>query len=478
MSDPAPRSREVFLSYSMKNKDWADAACAVLEKRRLRCWIAPRDILPGTEWGAAIMGGIASCKIMVLIFSAHANASPQVRREVERAISKGMPLLPVRIEDVLPDGAMEYALGNTHWLDAFTPSRERHLEALAGAVEALIVRETPIRPPVTPAHPAEEPRPPGTRPPMDAFFWRSVFSKPEEPRPPGTRPPMGRWIAAAFDAIQPIEASKPEPTPSADRVLTLPPAVDETLITNSLGMTFRLIPAGEFLMGSDDSDPMASSDEKVNGKKHHVRITKAFYLGTTEVTVGQFRKFVDQSGYQTEAEKAGEGKTWRSSGYPQTDDHPVVYVSWNDAKAFCDWLSKKEGETYRLPTEAEWEYSCRAGQASRYSSGDDPESLATVGNVGGSGGPKPVGKLQRNPFGLFDMHGNVWEWCADWYDDYYAKSPTDDPPGPPNGASRVIRGGSWGSGGRYCRSASRNGDGPADRDYFMGFRVARVPSGQ
>ena len=157
MSDAAPRSHEVFISYSTKDKKWADAACAVMEKRRIRCWIAPRDILPGVEWGASIIGGIEACKVMVVIFSGNANASPQVRREVERAISKGLIVLPFRVEDVSPQGAMEFALSSTHWLDGFTPPLERHLEALAGSVETLIAGGGPSRSAVAPVHAAGRP---------------------------------------------------------------------------------------------------------------------------------------------------------------------------------------------------------------------------------------------------------------------------------------------------------------------------------
>ena len=156
--------REVFISYSSKDKHWADMACAVLETHRVRCWIAPRDINPGVEWGAAIIEGIDACRVMVLVFSANANNSPQVRREVERAISKGMTLIPVRVEDAAPTGAMEYAIGNTHWLDVFTPPAERQMERLAESVRTLLgaspnatVRPantsppTPVGPPMLPA---------------------------------------------------------------------------------------------------------------------------------------------------------------------------------------------------------------------------------------------------------------------------------------------------------------------------------------
>ncbi len=138
MGDESRLKHEVFISYSKKDKQWADAACAVLERHWIRCWIAPRDVIPGTEWGAAIISGLDSSKIVVVIFSNYANQSAQVRREVERAIGKGMIVLPFRVEDVKPAGAMEYALSNTHWLDGFTKPVERQLDLLAGSVEALL----------------------------------------------------------------------------------------------------------------------------------------------------------------------------------------------------------------------------------------------------------------------------------------------------------------------------------------------------
>jgi formylglycine-generating enzyme required for sulfatase activity len=279
-------------------------------------------------------------------------------------------------------------------------------------------------------------------------------------------------------------------------------------VTNSIGMKLTLITAGTFQMGSPESDTEAFASEK---PQHRVRITQPFYLGVHEATRGQFRRFVDEAGYQTEAEKDGKGGwgwneeakkfeqntryTWQNPGFEQTDDHPVVNVSWNDAVAFAAWLSRKEGNTYRLPTEAEWEYACRAGTTTRYSMGDDPEGLVAVGNIAdGTAKAKypdwttiaardgyiytaPVGRFQPNRFGLYDMHGNVYEWCSDGYAaDYYKQSPVDDPPGAAGAALRVRRGGSWGYDPRLCRSASRNWDSPGYRSSFVGFRLARVQS--
>ena len=157
MGDDLKQTHDVFLSYSSHDKTWAEAACAVLEGHRVRCWIAPRDIVPGDEWGASIIKGLNASKLMVLIFSGHANASGQVRREVERAISRGMTVLPIRVEDIRPDGAMEFALGNTHWLDAFTPPVEQKLELLAKSVMTLLSKE-PVPPkPVAVAPPEPTP---------------------------------------------------------------------------------------------------------------------------------------------------------------------------------------------------------------------------------------------------------------------------------------------------------------------------------
>ena len=124
MGEELIRTHDVFLSYSSKDKTWADSACAVLEQHRIRCWIAPRDITPGDEWGAGIIKGLNASRVMVLIFSDHANASSQVRKEVERAISKELPVLAFRIQNVAPKDAMEFNLSNIHWVDAFTPPVE------------------------------------------------------------------------------------------------------------------------------------------------------------------------------------------------------------------------------------------------------------------------------------------------------------------------------------------------------------------
>lgn len=295
-------------------------------------------------------------------------------------------------------------------------------------------------------------------------------------------------------------------------------------------MTFVLVPAGEFMMGSSESpDSLARSYPQYDQKRlkdlsdeapvHKVRITHAFYLGQFEVTVRQFRRFIEQSGYVPESEADGTGgygynadydpgKTvrgdafegrdlkysWRNPGFAQSEDHPVVNVSWNDAVAMSKWLSEKEGVTYRLPTEAEWEYAARAGTTTRYHSGDAPQSLLKAANIfdadavqfwkkwksyalaepDGYPFTAPAGSFMPNAFGLYDMHGNVWEWTADWYDDgYYAISPVDDPKGPSSGSVRVRRGGSWHTWPLYARSSYRNWNSQSTRYTLVGMRLVR-----
>ena len=260
---------------------------------------------------------------------------------------------------------------------------------------------------------------------------------------------------------------KPEAVPEEPKAVASKPDAMEGLsveITNSIGMKLRLIPAGEFMMGSPE-DGMAP--------QHKVRITKSFYVGVYEVTQAEYEKLMGEN--PSRFSKGGGGAEEVSG--EDTSSHPVENVRWEDAVAFCERLSAEEGKTYRLPTEAEWEYACRAGSTTRYSFGDDEESLGEyVWHTGNSDDkPHSVGKKKPNAWGLHDMHGNVWEWCADWYG-LYASEEVSDPSGPETGTSRVSRGGCWGSAAETCRAAFRIGSEPWNRDDDLGFRVAAVPS--
>jgi formylglycine-generating enzyme required for sulfatase activity len=320
--------------------------------------------------------------------------------------------------------------------------------------------------------------------------WMPFLAKVETP---GARP---EWVRDEVFAYCQKYAGTPQAIRAGQLLPKLPPLV------NSIGMKLAPIPPGKFHMGSPDSEPGRQADE---GPQHEVVLTRPFFLGVHVVTVGQFKAFVKEAGYQTEAEKGGGANrlfpdsswqtdaqtNWQNPGFEQTDEHPVVCVSWNDAVAFCGWLGKKEGRSYSLPTEAEWEYACRAGTTTPYFNGDDVEKLAEVGNVPDATATRkfqnwpwtiaaedgyvftaPVGKFQANGFGLYDMHGNVWEWCQDWYGaEYYRSANRKDPQGPLNGDSRLHRGGSWLYDARRCRAAHRQACTPASRGSDIGFRV-------
>jgi formylglycine-generating enzyme required for sulfatase activity len=231
-------------------------------------------------------------------------------------------------------------------------------------------------------------------------------------------------------------------------------------ITNTIGMTLNGIPAGTFMMGSLPAD---------NEHLHKVTISKAFYMQTTEVTQSQWKEVMGT-------------EPWKGKDYVRKGlNYPASYVSWDDAVAYCEKLSEKEGKTYRLPTEAEWEYACRAGTETAWSFGDDEKELGdyawyrqTAWDIDEKYAHQ-VGLKKPNAFGLYDMHGNVYEWCHDYTGkDYYKQSPANDPTGPASGVGRVLRGGSWFFDSRYARSAFRFGYDAADRNGpDGGFRVVR-----
>jgi len=243
--------------------------------------------------------------------------------------------------------------------------------------------------------------------------------------------------------------------------------------TNSIGMKFVSIPAGSFLMGSNNGH----SDER---PVHKVTLTRSFFMQTAEVTQGQWKRVM---GNNPSNFKSGKMVFTRSPA-PQKvvcdDDCPVERVSWNDAQQFIRKLNQMEGTNkYRLPTEAEWEYACRAGTTTSYSWGEqnpviefEPSNGARFDAYALLIGPYSVGAYAPNPWGLYDMHGNVWEWCQDWYGEYPGKDVTD-PSGPSSGERRVLRGGSWRSDAGFMRSANRVRLNPDGGGVNCGFRIAK-----
>jgi formylglycine-generating enzyme required for sulfatase activity len=430
-----------------------------------------------------------SCRVFVraLVSSGSAPAAGGASRLPETAPLP--PIAPTLLEDQSP---IRVDTATT------TPGHRRvrrlglaALAALVTILAALIVLPR-LRGP-SGAAPAESPPLARSDPPTGPAVIKAPETPEEASRPSTTKgapsTPTEAHRAVKPDAAQPTVAATQTPldspvlsktevaTRAPEPVVPPPPVPKEPPkeISSSIGVKLVLIPAGEFVMGSPDSDKDASDDEK---PQHTVRITRPFYLGTTEVTQGQYRAITGEN----------------PSNFKGSDDLPVENISWNEAIAFCNKLSEREGlkpfyqfgsgvpsggEGYRLPREAEWEYACRAGTATRFSFGDADASLGEYAWFNGNSGSKthPVGQKRSNAWGLFDMHGNVWEWCGDGYAaDYYKGSPTADPPGRFQAAARVIRGGSWDYYPRLCRTANRDGYAPGYRYLYLGFRLARVQS--
>jgi len=290
-----------------------------------------------------------------------------------------------------------------------------------------------------------------------------------------------RYTAWPFDAQEAARRQR-------ETAAALGQPVEKTLdLGKGVKMELVLIPAGEFMMGSGLSpQEVESRYDGLDGcedehPQHRVRITRPFYMGKYEVTNAQYQQFLRESGYDGSQDVLYNylhlahyhDRDWREHA-PTGADYPVVAVSWKNAQAFCQWLSRKTGREVRLPTEAEWEYACRAGSSMVYHFGDSEDRLGDYAWYHGNSDWKthPVGQKRPNAWGLYDMHGNVEEWCADWYgEDYYAQSPAADPAGPTSGTLRVLRGGAWYSLERDCRSADRDHDWPTFAFYSYGFRV-------
>ncbi len=465
--------KKVFISYSFprdtegeeadsiaSDQGVADQVCRRLESEGIHCWVAPRDILPGDSWLDSMIEAVKQCQIFILVFSANTYRSQWVKDEITLALNRNIKIIPFRIENISPQGTLEILQARCQWVDAYTPPLEKHLDRLAQAVRTHLDRagkkqsqpeeiQTKKSPSAEKVEPGKKENQGGTPPDLKAVEAKGfAVSKNEK----------GAWEADLGD-----------------------------------GIIMVYIPPGKFTMGSNDYD-----DEK---PPHDVYLDGC-WLGKTEVTVKQFRLFVENTGYKTQAE-TGDGAytwtgekwekrpdiNWKNPGFPQADDHPVVCISWQDAVAYCNWLSGEKGLKFKLPSEAQWEKAARGSDGRKYPWGDhDPyyqgkwyanyaahDSWERKGEDGFEF-TAPVGSypMGASPYGLLDMAGNVWEWCADWYDkDYYKNSPPRNPEGPSKGSRRVVRGGGWDLSAVGIRCADRNYVTPSSRYSDLGFRLCQ-----
>jgi len=432
-------AHDVFISHSTKDKAISDAACAALEGAGIRCWIAPRDVQPGRSFAGEINRAIQHSKVMVLIFSAHSNNSEQVLREVQLAVNSHLHIIQFRIEDVRLNDDLEYFLSTPHWLDALTQPLESHIERLATSIKALLGTEEMTKDERTPSHLPQE--------------VEKITSKSQQPSLQShiVRQPKKRMLLLAVAAALSLlvagwhfgiglrfkkDSTSSEPRISQTEKSSTPvvaPAPSESAVhvpsktikatkeqpfVNSLGMKFVPVPGTDVLFSIWDT------------------------------RVQDYEVFVKAT-----------GRSWEKPyGFLQGPSHPVVDVSWEDAKAFCQWLTEMERtagtlgaeQEYRLPTDAEWSVAAGLSQESGATLSEKEEDGRFKGvypwgkqwpppkgagnyhaslDVDDYEKTSPVGSFGANTFGLYDMGGNVHQWCEDWFN-------TEK-------KLRVLRGSSW-----------------------------------
>jgi formylglycine-generating enzyme required for sulfatase activity len=375
-------SWDIFISYASENKIAADALVDELEANGVTCWIAPRNIKPGSDYGEEIVCGIEESSLFVMVFSAYANDSKHVKRELDLAVGASKTIVPLKIDDTLPTGGMKYRLGTVQWVEA------RNANLNGEVIKDMLT------------------------------------------------------VLSTIKKLEAVDATGKKVKDDSRLI--------EIDCGSGVKLELTLIPAGTFLMGS----PMTEKDRCVNETQHQVTLTKPFYLGIYLVTQTQYEAVMKKD----------------PSFYKGTN-LPVDNICWHDAAAFCETLSQKTNRKFRLPTEAEYEYACRAGTTTPFNTGEFLSLKQANYEESGEGQTTPVDMYRPNTWGLYDMHGNLWEWCHDWFEEY-PNYQINDPKGPDSSKYRVLRGGSWFNTPQRCRSAFRYWSLPGYRLSFLGFRVA------
>jgi formylglycine-generating enzyme required for sulfatase activity len=416
---------DIFISYSKQDPEPTRKLAAELKQRGYTVWW-DTSLLAGDNFRSVIVEQLNEAKAVIVIWTPASMNSHYVIDEANRGLA-AQKLIPLRVPAVAINNL---PLG----FGVFHTAMVEDLEHVLNALTALGVRPTP----------------------HDAIIINVSPNGVNKPR--AIVPGNGRtdWF-------------KDHPQ----------------------GPEMVVIPAGNFMMGSLESEPDSESPQ------HKVMITQPFAVSRHAVTRGQFASFVSSIGYQPHGgtfilegdnwEHDPNG-SWRSPGFAQDDSHPVVCVSWFDAKAYATWLSQQSGQTYRLPSESEWEYAARAGTTTPFWWGTS--ITPTQANYNGKyiyagGGSKgewrkatvPVGSFQTNPWGLFNVHGNVWEWCEDVWHDTYNGAPTDSSAwlqGGGDAGRRIARGGSWNNNPRKLRAANRHWFNASFHGIFNGFRLVRT----
>ena len=393
---------DIFLSYKSEDSEKAQKIAKAIEKKGYTVWW-DRIIPPGRNFDDVIEEELDEAKCVVVLWSGKSIKSKWVKTEASEGDRRGI-LVPVLIEDVRPPLAFRL-MEAAKLKDWDGTSLHHEFDLLIQSVGRILGRPTP----------------------MDS---RRIEQE-------GKAESWPRWVTP----IQPMDFRRTEL--GEERT-------GEKIVTNSIDMKFTLIPEGEFMMGSEDSD--------WSKPVHTVKIRTPFYLGIYPVTQREWKAIMGNNPSKFNG-----------------NDLPVESVSWNEVQDFIKKLNEKEGTNkYRLPTEAEWEYATRAGTATRYSFGDDDSKLGEFAWYDENSGYKthPVGKKEANPWGLYDVHGNVWEWVQDEWHDTYKGAPTDGSAWEDGSdANRVLHGGGRLNVAGLCWSASRGGNVPGYRGRGLGFRL-------
>ncbi len=463
---------DIFLSYAHEDLERVLPLVEALERHGWSVWW-DRTIPLGRRYAQVIQEALEAARCVIVVWSEALVGSPWVETEVGEGNEHGI-LVPALIDDGVSI-PLEFrriqAAQLAHWRGAETdPEFERMVQAVTGLIGPPQPRESVSVTPDEAQGPDESELQEAHREEASPQDVMTDESRPELPK--DMEADDRQTSVPEQDAVK--QLSDVSTTARGKRLawgvgigvclvvalvvlVFYKPPLEEATFQNAIGMEFVRIPAGTFRMGSTDGE--ADNDEQ---PVHTVRISRPFYLGKYEVTQGQW--------------KAVMHKNPSPSHFEGSDELPVESVSWEDVQAFITQLNdNKEGYTYRLPTEAEWEYAARAETKTAYSFGDESSRLDEYAWYSGNaeGKTHPVGKRKPNPWDLHDMHGNVWEWVRDRYGEYTAGS-TADPTGPSSGTHRVYRGGSWDSYARGCRSAHRYYWHPGSRYHSLGFRVLRI----
>jgi len=416
---------DIFICYSHSDKTIATRLRERLQREGWSVWM-DLHIDAGHRWANEIQTQLAAARAVVTLWSARSVDSRFVMDEAHEAADRGI-IFPVRLEDLrIPYGFRQFQTP-----DLIGWNGDEDSEGARQLVSSLRKHLAAAIPP--------EP----------------VAAAPSRPRTPTT------------NAAPPAAAARPP----AAKPLAPGETFRDRLRNGGEGPLMVVVPAGRFLMGSPDGEPKRDNDE---GPQHEVRIAQPFALGVYAVTFDDYDRYVAAVGGRQAADR-GWGRAQR----------PVIDVSWDDARVYCRWLQQETGRAYRLPSEAEWEYACRAGTTTPFHFGRQlTTALANFnGNYTYNGSAEaeyreqtlPVGSFPANAFGLYDMHGNVWEWCADAWHDNYRGAPSDgsvwDNAAASDNVSRVLRGGSWYNFPWNCRAARRPRDAPGSRYDLIGFRV-------